>query len=155
MGITIEASQGAIFKSFLLQSVNCLVLIPENIVHVLKSFFYCLWSPHEQFLIIQWQAYQDDESNPHPSAVKYKLWSGITLRSPSSVVSDSFGHENEVDISMSSEDKMSATGSKVAPRSMGSLFSPMEKKKRHRKSFIPKPRESHRVAKPFLQFTWE
>ena len=46
-----------------------------------------------------------------------------------SVVSDSFGHENEVDKSKSSEEKTSATGSKVAPRSMGSKFSPMEKGK--------------------------
>lgn len=45
--------------------------------------------------------------------------------------SDSFGHENE--LSKSSEEKTSATGSKVAPRSMGSLFSPMEKAKKAQK----------------------
>lgn len=58
------------------------------------------------------------------------LGSGITPRSPLSVVSDSFGHESEADNSKSSEDKMSATGSKVAPRSIGSLFSPTEKAKK-------------------------
>lgn len=78
---------------------------------------------------------QDDESNPHPSALEN--WSGITLRSPLSVVSDSFGHENEVDISKSSEENTSATGSKVAPRSMGSLFSPMEKAKQAQKEIYP------------------
>lgn len=43
------------------------------------------------------------------------------------MVSDSLGHENEVDISISSEEKTSATGSNVAPRSMGSEFSPTRK----------------------------
>lgn len=73
---------------------------------------------------------------PIPLPLKI-LWSGITLRSPLSVVSDSFGHENEVDISKSSEVKTSATGSKVAPRSMGSLFSPMEKTKKAQKEVYP------------------
>lgn len=58
------------------------------------------------------------------------------MRSPLSAVSDSFGHENEVDISKSSEEKTSATGSNVAPRRMGSLFSPMEKNNK-KKSFTP------------------
>lgn len=61
------------------------------------------------------------------------------------MVSDSFGHENEVDISKSSEDKTSATGSKVAPRSRGSLFSPMEKTKKAQKEVYPFiPRELYR-----------
>lgn len=79
---------------------------------------------------------QDDESNPHPSAFQ-KLRSGITLRSPLFVVSDSFGHENEADNSKSSEDKTSATGSNVAPRSIGSFFSPMEKAKEGQKDVYP------------------
>lgn len=58
--------------------------------------------------------------------------------SPLSVVSDSFGHENGVDISKSSEERTSATGSKVAPRSIGSLFSPTKREQnRQRKRFIP------------------
>lgn len=48
--------------------------------------------------------------------------------------SDSFGHENEVS---KSEEKTSATGSKVAPSSKGSLFSPMERAKKAQKRFIP------------------
>lgn len=48
--------------------------------------------------------------------------------------SESFGHENEVS---KSEEKTSATGSKVAPSSMGSLFSPMERAKKAQKRFIP------------------
>lgn len=36
MGITTEASQGAIFKSFLLQSVDCLIQIPW----IIKCFFF-------------------------------------------------------------------------------------------------------------------
>lgn len=91
-------------------------------------FAICLDSLYEKMC-------QDDESNPRPSALK--LWSAITLRSPLSVVSDSIGHENEVDISISSEDKTSATGSNVAPRSMGSLFSPMEKTKKAQKKVDP------------------
>lgn len=114
------------------------------------------------FLFVTWlvpmrpmTAWQDDESNPHPSAVK-KLWSGVTLRSPLSAVSDSFGHENEVDISKSSEDKTSATGSKVAPRSMGSLFSPMEKAKQAQREVYPLYHGSYTGGtKPFVQFTWE
>lgn len=63
---------------------------------------------------------------PYPSTLETpSTW--ITLRSPDSVVSDSLGHENEVDISISSEEKTSATGSNVAPRSMGSEFSPTRK----------------------------
>lgn len=63
---------------------------------------------------------------PYPSTLETpSTW--ITLRSPDSVVSDSLGHENEVDISISSEEKTSATGSNVAPRSMGSEFSPIRK----------------------------
>lgn len=61
----------------------------------------------------------------------------MTLRSPLSVVSDSFGHDNEADNSKSSEEKTSATGSKVAPRSKGSLFSPMEKAKKAQKDVYP------------------
>lgn len=53
------------------------------------------------------------------------------------MVSDSFGHENEVDISKSSQDKTSATGSKVAPRSMGRMFSPMEKAKKAQTEVYP------------------
>lgn len=51
------------------------------------------------------------------------------------MVSDSFGHENE--FSKSSEEKTSATGSKVAPRSMGSLFNPMEKAKKAQRKVYP------------------
>lgn len=53
------------------------------------------------------------------------------------MVSDSFGPENEVDKSKSSEEKTSATGSKVAPRSMGSEFSPMEKAKKAQREVYP------------------
>lgn len=53
------------------------------------------------------------------------------------MVSDSFAHENEVDISKSSEEKTSATGSKVAPRSKGSLFRPMEKTRKAQKEVYP------------------
>lgn len=53
------------------------------------------------------------------------------------MVSDSFGHDNEADISKSSEDKTSATGSNVAPRRMGSLFSPMEKTKKAQREVYP------------------
>lgn len=63
------------------------------------------------------------------------------MRSPLSVVSDSFGHENEV--SKSSEEKMAATGSKVAPRSMGSLFSPMEKAKQAQKAVHLFTKQNH------------
>lgn len=59
------------------------------------------------------------------------------MRSPLSAVSDSFGHENELDISKSSEEKTSATGSKVAPSRMGSLFSPMEKNNNNKKEVHP------------------
>lgn len=74
-------------------------------------------------------ACQDDESNPRPLRLQNKVNCDQEshLRSPLSSVSDSFGHENEVDISKSSEEKTSATGSNVAPRRKGSLFSPMEK----------------------------
>ena len=90
---------------------------------------FCLW--HDYVLRLQWQRARMMKVTPIP--LPEQLRSGITLRSPLSAVSDSFGHENEVDISKSSEEKTSATGSKVAPRSMGSLFSPMEKaKKAHR-----------------------
>lgn len=53
------------------------------------------------------------------------------------MVSDSFGHDIEADNSKSSEEKTSATGSKVAPRSKGSLFSPMEKAKKAQKDVYP------------------
>lgn len=72
------------------------------------------------------------------------------------MVSDSFGHENEVDISKSSEDKTSATGSKVAPRSRGSLFSPMEKTKKAQKEVYPfYTKGAIQGTKPCVQFTWE
>lgn len=55
------------------------------------------------------------------------LYNSCDQESPLSVVSDSFGHENGVDISKSSEERTSATGSKVAPKSIGSLFSPTKR----------------------------
>lgn len=65
--------------------------------------------------------------------------------------SDSFGHENEV-----SEEKTSATGSKVAPRSIGSMFSPMEKAKKAQKRFMPLYEGDYTsLQKPYVQFTWE
>lgn len=67
------------------------------------------------------------------------------------MVSDSFGHDNEADISKSSEDKTSATGSNVAPRRIGSLFSPMEKTKKAQREVYPCYTEATKTAatKPF------
>lgn len=149
MGITAEASQGAIFKSLLLQSVNCRVFLRS--LYFLKIYIFTWFSIFWPVPINPITTCQDDESNPHPSAVKIH-WSGITLRSPSSVVPDSFGHE--ADISMSSEDKTAATGSKVAPRSMGSLFSPMEKTKKAQRA-LSQTKGASQGGKPVLQFTWE
>lgn len=92
------------------------------------GFSYCSM-PHHWTLLIEWQRARMMKVTPDPSAFKTKVNCDQEshLRSPLSAVSDSFGHENEVDISKSSEEKTSATGSNVAPRRMGSLFSPMEK----------------------------
>lgn len=99
--------------------------------------------PHHWTLLIEWQRARMMKVTPDPSAFKTiaNCDQESHLRSPLSAVSDSFGHEKEVDISKSSEEKTSATGSNVAPRRMGSLFSPMEKnnnkKKAQRKRFTP------------------
>lgn len=58
------------------------------------------------------------------------LYNSCDQESPLSVVSDSFGHDNRVDFSKSSEERTSATGSKVAPRSIGSLFSPTKREQK-------------------------
>lgn len=73
------------------------------------------------------------------------------------MVSDLFAHDNEADFSKSSEEKTAATGSKVAPRSMGSVFSPMKKAtKAKKKWFIPLYQGSYTGGrKQFMQFTWE
>lgn len=98
--------------------------------------------PHRWTLLIEWQRARMMKVTPDPSAFRTRVncHEESQLRSPLSAVSDSFGHENEVDISKSSEEKTSATGSNVAPRRKGSLFSPREKNnnnKRQRKEVHP------------------
>lgn len=94
-----------------------------------SRFFFFFSTSHHWTRLIEWQRARMMKVTPDPSAFKTKVNCDQEshLRSPLSAVSDSFGHENEVDISKSSEEKTSATGSNVAPRRMGSLFSPMEK----------------------------
>lgn len=54
MGITAEASQGAIFKSLLLQSVNCRVFLRS--LYFLKIYIYLHdFQFFDQFLLIQSQ----------------------------------------------------------------------------------------------------
>lgn len=123
--------------------------------------------PHHWTLLIEWQHARMMKVTPDPSAFKTKVNCDQEshLRSPLSAVSDSFGHENEVDISKSSEEKTAATGSNVAPRRKGSLFSPMEKNNNNKKGtekevhpcYIGEGNYQHGREKkePFVQITWE
>ena len=123
MGITTEASQGASFKSFLLQSVNCHILISQIVFVVFCFLCVAQLSPNES----DEKRARMMKVTPFPLPYLQMKQTGFTLRSPVSVVLGLFGLGNGVDISKSSEEKMSATGSNIAPRSMGSLFSPMER----------------------------